>query len=435
VQSNVRKKGAWEKMFLEGRPPINVGVTSNGDVFGGTAVSFGDVLGDKQITLFAASISQYRTLAASYVNLGRRFQYALQGYSQTQFFYGQVGGVFYDPSLSPVIDRDLAVATRTVRGGTALGIYPLDRNRRVQVSGGFVQLREEYNDPGIQFVADQYQQQTFGQAILRSGNMMPFGAEFIQETTIFREFGPLAGSTMRFSYDVAPKIGSLMSRQTFDLEARHYLRLGGSGLLATRIRGFKSIGEFPDFLYFGGNGDLRGYDYLQFAGQNTIYANAELRFPLIEAALTPIGVIGGIRGVFFGGIGGAWFANQPSSDTCNGGGYTFATTNTEICRPVIDVVRDVTGQPILDSNLQATPIYGPAQVIEGFRLKDGRASYGLGLETFALGFPIHFDWSWRTTFNKTWEDIVFAQDGAAEGMSGSKWFRKPRFAVWIGYDF
>ncbi len=80
-------------------------------------------------------------------------------------------------------------------------------------------------------------------------------------------------------------------------------------------------------------------------------------------------------------------------------------------------------------------IYGPAQTINGFRLKDGRASYGLGLETFALGFPIHFDWSWRTTFNKAWEDIVFATYGAAEGMSGSKWFRKPRFAIWIGYDF
>src|SRR5262249_35433463 len=124
VASNVRKKGAFEKMFLEGRPPINVGVTSNGDIFGGSQVSFGDVLGDKQINLFAASISQYRTLALSYVNLSRRFQYALQGYSQTTFFYGNLGGVFYDPAYSGFIDRDLALATRTVRGGSAIGIYP-----------------------------------------------------------------------------------------------------------------------------------------------------------------------------------------------------------------------------------------------------------------------------------------------------------------------
>ena len=65
-----------------------------------------------------------------------------------------------------------------------------------------------------------------------------------------------------------------------------------------------------------------------------------------------------------------------------------------------------------------------------FRLRDGRASYGLGLETFALGFPIHFDWSWRTLFNKDWEDVLFS--GTTGG--GAAW-RKPRFAVWIGYDF
>jgi len=80
---------------------VNVGVTNNGDIFGGTQVSFGDVLGDKQVNFFAASISQYRTLSLSYVDLSRRFQWALQGYSQTQFFYGQVGGYFYDPYDRP----------------------------------------------------------------------------------------------------------------------------------------------------------------------------------------------------------------------------------------------------------------------------------------------------------------------------------------------
>ena len=70
---------------------------------------------------------------------------------------------------------------------------------------------------------------------------MPLGVEFIQETTIFREFGPLAGNTMRLSYNVSPKIRELLSRQTIDAELRHYLRLGGTGLLATRIRAFKSM--------------------------------------------------------------------------------------------------------------------------------------------------------------------------------------------------
>jgi len=429
VKENIRKKGTFEKMFLEGRPPINVGVTNSGDIFGGTAVSFGDVTGDQQINVFASSISQYRTLSLSYVNLSSRFQWALQGYSQTIFFYGQLGGVFYDPSFSPIISRDLAIATQTIRGGSAIGIYPLDRYRRLELSGGLIQLDEQYNDPTLQQQAEQYQASVYGQPVFRNGTLVPLGAAFVQETTIFREFGPLAGNTMRIAYNVSPKVGSLLSRQTIDADLRHYLRIGGSGLLATRLRAFKSVGDFPDFLYFGGNSELRGYDYLQFAGQNTVFADAELRFPLIEAALTPIGVIGGIRGVFFANVGGAWFNNQPSSDPCNTSGYKFMTTSAEVCTPVTGVKTDLANNYLYDASGKALLTYGAPRTISGFRLQDGRASYGIGLETFALGFPIHFDWAWRTTFNRDWEDVLFATSG------GSSAFRKPRFSMWIGYDF
>ena len=430
VVDNQRKKKSFEKMFLEGRPPVNVGVTSNGDVFGGSEISFGDVTGDKQFNVFVASISQYRTTAASYVNLSRRFQYALQGYSQTIFFYGQNSAVYYDPAYAQFIDRSLAQATRTVRGGSALGIYPTDRYRRIQLSGGFVQLRERYNDAGLGQLAQQYQQQVYGRTLFSSGSMIPLGAAFIQETTVFREFGPLAGNTMRLAYEIAPKMGTLLSRQTVDADLRHYLRLGANGLLATRLKGFKSFGDFPDFTYFGGNSEMRGYNYLQFSGQNAVFANAEVRFPLIEAALTPIGVIGGIRGLFFANIGGAWFNNQPSATSCSGSsGYKFATSKDEVCKPITGYETDAFGFAAVDAAGNPVVTFGPDRLVSGFRLRDGRASYGVGLETFALGFPIHFDWSWRTLFNKEWEDVVFAADG------GSAAFRKPRFAVWIGYDF
>jgi Tol biopolymer transport system component len=430
VADNSRKKKPFEKMFLEGRPPVNVGVTSNGDVFGGSQVSFGDVTGDRQFNVYIASISQYRTTAASFINLSRRFQYALQGYSQTTFFYGQQNSVYYDPAYSDFIDRDLAQATRTVRGGTALGIYPISRYRRVQFSGGFVQLREQYNDAELGFIADQYQQATYGQTLFRNGSMIPLSVEFVQETTVFRDFGPLAGNTVRLAYDVSPPMGSLLSRQTLDADLRHYLRLGANGVLATRFKGFKSFGEFPDFTYFGGNSELRGYDYLQFSGQNAWFANAELRFPLIEAALTPVGVIGGIRGVFFANIGGAWFDNQPSPTRCSSStSFSFATNDDDVCQPILGYQRDAFGLPIYDDAGNTIPILGPETPVSGFRLKDGRASYGVGLETFALGFPVHFDWSWRTLFNKDWEDVVFAASG------GSSEFRRPRFTFWIGYDF
>jgi hypothetical protein len=445
VKENQRKKGTFEKMFLEGRPPVNVGVTNNGDVFGGTQVSFGDVLGDKQVNLFAASISQYRTLSLSYVDLSRRFQFALQGYSQTQFFYGQLGGLFYDPAFAPFLSRDDAIATRTVRGGSAFGIYPFSRYRRVELSGGMVQLNEEYNDPNLQAYSQAYQEALYGTTVLRNGTLIPLGAAFVQETTVFREFGPLAGNTMRLAYDYAPKVGNLLSRQTFDGDLRHYLRLGGTGLLATRIRGFRSTGDFPDFQYFGGNSELRGYNYLEFAGQNVVFANAELRFPLIEAALTPIGVVGGVRGVFFAGVGGAWFNNQPTSSPCAGASneFKFFNNTTANCQVPTGVKIDAaTGQPVFTrdpvTGVDTPTLNYTTQRVDGFRLQDGRASYGIGLETFALGFPIHFDWSWRTLFNKNWEEVVFAcrsLDSRGSCVSGAADFRKPRFAVWIGYDF
>jgi len=430
VKENIKKKGVFDKMFLEGRPPINVGVTSNGDVFGGSQVSFGDVLGDQQFNLFAASISQYRTLSLTYVNLSRRFQWALQGFDQTTFFYGSLGGVFYDPTFAPLFSRDQAVATTTVRGGNAIGIYPFDRYRRVELSAGVVQINQEYTDPSVQAVSQQFQTAPGGQQIFANGTLMPLSVAFVQETTVFREFGPLAGNTMRLAYNVSPPVAGLLSRQTLDLDLRHYLRIGGSGLLATRLRGYKSYGQLPDFMYFGGNGDMRGYDYLSFVGQNAVFANVELRFPLIEAALTPIGVIGGVRGVFFADIGGGWFKNQPSSDPCTAEGYKFATSSAESCTPILGVKTDTQGNPLLDPATGLPSLqFGAPRTVSGFRLQDGRASYGIGLETFALGFPIHFDWSWRTLFNKDWEDVVFASGG------GSAAFRKPRFAVWIGYDF
>ncbi|HEY6361675.1 MAG TPA: hypothetical protein VIX63_11255, partial [Vicinamibacterales bacterium] len=424
VTENKRRKGAFEKLFLDGRPPVAVGVTSGGDVFGGSAVSFSDVLGDKNFSLFAASISQYRTLSFSFVNMERRFQYALQGFSQTQFFYGALEGVFYDPSLAGVVDRDFAVATRSVRGGSAFGIWPLDRYRRLELFGGVMNYAESFNDPTLEQYSEEYQQETFGQPLFRNGTFVPLGVTFVQETTVFREFGPLAGNTMRLSYEVAPKIGNTLSRQTADLDARYYLRLGGSGLLALRARGFKSWGDAPDFMYFGGNSEMRGYEYLEFIGQEAMFLNAELRFPFIEAMLTPIGILGGIRGVFFANMGGGRFDGQP---------FKWWSTSSQTYTPTVGLNVNNFAQTV-------TPVYGPPRHIDGFRLVDARASYGVGLETFALGFPVHFDWAWRTLFNKEWEDALFALPCGGDfqietNCGGSSAFRNPRFAVWIGYDF
>jgi hypothetical protein len=121
VPDNQKKKGKFDKLFLEGRPPVALGVTSGGDVFGGTQVTFTDVLGDQQFNLFISSVSQYRTMNFTWVNMEKRLQWALSGYNTSQFYYGQLEGVLYDPYLSQFIDRDLATATRTIMAARRSG--------------------------------------------------------------------------------------------------------------------------------------------------------------------------------------------------------------------------------------------------------------------------------------------------------------------------
>jgi hypothetical protein len=110
----------------------------------------------------------------------------------------------------------------------------------------------------------------------------------------------------------------------------------------------------------------------------------------------------------FAGFGGAYFEGTP---------FKAFTNESSIERPVVGY------------NDNQQPIFGAPVLISGSRLVDARASYGISLATFALGFPAHFDWSWKTLMNRDWEDVVFAQAG------GSQAFRKVKFTFWIGYDW
>jgi outer membrane protein assembly factor BamA len=234
----------------------------------------------------------------------------------------------------------------------------------------------------------------------------------------------VAVRTFKISYDGSPPFSeSWIARNTVDLDFRRYSRIAANGVFAFRFKGFKSWGRNPDYFYFGGNSELRGYEYLEFTGQKGFFANAELRFPIIDAMLTPIGVLGGLRGVFFANMGGAGINNVPFTLMKRDGfeqaliGYDFDyLTNSYV------------------------PQYGPPVRVDGIYLVDGRASYGIGLQSFLLGFPMHFDWSWRTLLNRDYEDLKFRScvqtsldhfDCFAD--SGS--FRDVRFDFWIGYDF
>ena len=426
LRDNVRRKGAFEKMSLAGRPPVLLGVTSGGDLYGNTQVTFTDVLGDKEISFYAQSVLQYRTTAFTFLNIGRRFNYAIQGYAQDLFYFGQDltrSGALFDPTLAPFIDRELAEAVQSQRGGTVFGIYPFNRYARLQVSGGYIHVNERYTNDGLQDLAEQYQIEQYGTTLFRNGHMMPLGISFIRDTSVFREYGPVSGSLLKTSVDYSPSLGDRwLAKQTFGFDGRYYLRLVANGVLAVRLYGQKSWGDTPDFFNFGGNSEMRGYEYLEFIGQKGFFANAELRFPLIEAMLTPIGVLGGLRGTLFANLGAAGFNSQP---------FKVLSSRSETVEALAGYNLDVNGDVI---GVRTVPMD-----IGGFRLIDGRASYGIGLQSFLLGFPMHFDFSWRTLFNKDWENVLFRSctqtTSASVDCSPSGDFREMEFDFWIGYDF
>ena len=299
VSDNVRKKKRFEKMYMEGRPSFTGGVTNSGDFYGGTEISLTDVLGDHRLDFTAGAVMQYTTFAGSYTNMSRRFQYAAPGdlpevvlLRQQRLLLRPAAAALRRPGQRGVHAGDHR--RQRLRHLPARRV-PADRaERRALLSVERLQQRRDgllcRSVPGC------------GTSNI-SGTLMPLAATFVQETTVFREFGPLSGNTIRAMYEYAPPIGSLMSRQTIDGDFRYYQRLFGTGLLAFRGRGFKSIGDYPAYTYFGGMSEMRGYDYYQFSGTNAVFGDVELRFPLIEAMLTPIGLLGGVRGVFFFNIG------------------------------------------------------------------------------------------------------------------------------------
>jgi len=380
VAENKRRKRTFDKLFLEGRPPLNVGITSSGDVFGGSQVALSDVLGDHNFTVSAISLREFRSYAGSYVNLSRRLHYGLSGFDYKQFFYASPYGLGQNS-----YSRQGALATQRYSGALAVAEYSLSRERRIEASAGVVRVREQFENPEAEQAVRDAAALQGAEIFLSSGTVAPLRLAVVEETTRFREFGPLSGHTFSLAFEYAPGVGGALSRHTLDGDLRHYQRVGSTSMvLASRVRGFYSAGARPDIFYFGGNMELRGFPYYSLVGSQGFFANLEIRFPVIDVMKTPLGLLGPVRGTAYVGMGGASFKGEQFRFSSSGSGVSF--------------VRDaVFGEPV-----------------SGFHLVDGRASYGLGIQFFLFGYPLHFDWSRLTDFKAS---------------------APSRLDFWIGFDF
>ena len=133
---------------------------------------------------------------------------------------------------------------------------------------------------------------------------------FVGDTTMWREWAPYTGSRYRIELEQSfPALGSELSLTNVIFDARRYFGLGRRPTIAARLLLGGSFGNDRSYFYLGGIDTLRGYNYEELVGTRIGLLNLEVRVPFIDVLHFgwPIQwTLGGIRGIAFVDVGGAW---------------------------------------------------------------------------------------------------------------------------------
>ncbi len=340
-KNKIRKYKKFEDIVVSGLPSVGFAVATDGTTYGGAYLNFSDTLNNDNITILAYSVMGFKNYTLSYVNLGHRLNYGVQLFSNTYFYY--LPYQYWAADFYGYYSYKNALATRKILGATLSGIYPFSKFHRLSFDTGLYYQKEDLyyftmNSPRNPFF---------------NGYSIPFTLSLTGETTAFRGYGPYEGYTYNLSFTkTIPFSDSWRDAYAFQIDLRKYLPLGYDTLFAFRGFGAFSGGKNPYIFYGGGNNDIRSTYYFSVVGNNYFHLNAEFRFPLVHIALTPLGLLGPVRGVFFADLGGAWFNDEKFEfwDSFKNG------------------------------------------------LKDPVGSIGYGIEFFFGGYPIHIEWVYRTNF-------------------------------------
>jgi hypothetical protein len=361
------------KLYLTSRPPIDTIVSTDGSIYGGSALSFSDLFGDYTLFLMAYQVRSYRSYQFSFINQKRRFQYMASAFQFTQYYYLNT---YYDPYYYSRYTYFDATAIRKITGVSINAYYPFSKYHRTQASIGYYNYEEDYLVPSPG---------TYSQ--FWNGSILSASVSLVGETTRFKyPYGPIAGNTFMLSLSQGlPVSSSFLQNTTLEADLRKYINIGSDTLFAIRFNGFLSRGKNPYVFYWGGNNQVRSQYYYSIIANEGWYANLEFRLPLINAASTIIGQLGPIRGTVFFDITRAKIKGYPAKF------YAY----------------------IGDDELGFSM----------FRESDAIGSYGYGFEFFFLGIPIHLEFVKRLEFPDISNPFKMKEYGNF----------KTKF--WIGFDF
>jgi Tol biopolymer transport system component len=332
----------FKNLFLSSYTPVTGAIGSDGSLMGMTNLSFSDLMNDHQLQFSAFSYFGYRSYNLTYMNMASRLQF------YTSLYY-------FTDALWLSYNEYLKIRQRL--GGSAGFHYPFNRNYRAELGAHFYYQEEQYDDV---FYGAKYPYAQFF-----DGPVARLSVALVGDTIWFNPYyGPNRGHTFKVSVDKAIKFGAnFMDAVNFGADFKKYIRINNDSLLAFRISGYFSKGKNPQLYWFGGDNSLRASYFRSLVGNNAIFFNAELRFPLIYTSNTILGAIGGIRGVLFFDIGGVWMDDDPE------GKFRFFAD----------------GRGLENLFKQGS-----------MKLKDGLSSYGFGIVLYMFGYPLHFDWVYQT---------------------------------------
>ena len=304
-------------------------------ISGGTTIIFSDLLGNSRLALSAAingRLSEAQVFAA-YQSLGGRWQWNLGLYQQP--FYGYLGSALTDNGDGTFNEtqRLYRRVDRTVFGST---YYPLNRFSRWELGMQVTNTEQSVIEYTRQVDVTNGLSSGFQEGSLAGGQVYTYFAPFVafvSDNTLFGYTGPLSGHRMRFQF--SPYFSGLQFLEATADYRRYDPILFGFLTFASHVQATLRKGPdealFP--IYIGRPWAVRGYDRENafstgcqpeiggatsqcsssaLIGSRTIFANAELRFPLIrrfDLGILPIS-LPPLDGLFFYDVGVAWNPGQ-----------------------------------------------------------------------------------------------------------------------------
>ena len=347
-------------------PSISVGVADDGTFLSNVGLQFSDLLGDHRVNLLYYSVSDFSNFVVTYTNLKHRIRWGASIFDLRDYYLTSDG-----------FNLDRHQVQRNT-GATVFAQLPFNRYYRFDASIGASDSTQDIfvgydltGQPVFQNVKDRF---------------VFFQPAIVGDTTRYQSWGPFQGKRFEigavYGLNLEDNVpGDILE---YHLDFRAYKQLTRRSTLAFRALGIVNTGGREIFYGLGGLNNLRGWEFRELYGSNVVNMNLELRFPFVDELRFPIGPFRNIRGFFFLDSGTAWLSDDQFYD------------------PDLRAVRvEPTG-------------FGSARIIgfdwfdnENDRLKDLRASYGMGFQFLFIG-GLQFNWSWAKRFPYT--HYVFRDD-------------------------